>query len=519
MQEPQTGGFRTNEGDDVLDPCQCIAKKNRKYATECTEAHLSGKGAVELSENFRHFVSLEVVWFNGNRLSRLNNLEYNFRIREVYVQDNRLVSLAGIQRLKFLRVLMASNNQLRNLDKQLTLFERFAFLKKLDLFDNPVAEEPDYRLRLIYQVPQVDILDRRSVKGPERLKADEVVPNLDKVSAPQPEKGRRKGRQLSIVEKDCFDAAKSIKEQRQKAEDEALGQAFAKTVEHAHARQGCFNHEKLRNREAWGASMAPPADARTRLIREQTSPTPWEKTVMRTQIKKIAGKEDLTADDVTRLAKALAHDGVDEASDGTLKAQPGAPSTLAAEVGRVLGNPNVLPVGGAATSVASSGAKAASSAHPFEKLILDPAATAPVGQVAEWLLAMDWPRPDAARLETRARQHEEDHKWLNLRQNYEALATAHRATLDGCAAALRLEGGKTCGHAVVVASESGGPPRRGLSLGATGGEGAGGSGIRKHRSDIFPQTFLRAKRQVCEKKGKVVIQVEKSHDHTYLGCG
>ena len=58
--------------------------------------------------------------FQGNRLSRVENLETNFRIREarvgscaaictrlrlqVYIQNNRLVSLAGLKTFKFLRV-------------------------------------------------------------------------------------------------------------------------------------------------------------------------------------------------------------------------------------------------------------------------------------------------------------------------------------------------------------------------------------------------------------------------------
>merc|ERR1719401_3327474 len=176
----------------ILDPYTCIPKRNRKYASECTEVHLAKQGATSLSPNFNHFDNLEVVWFNGNLLSRIENLEDNFRIREVYVQDNRLVSLSGIRPFKFLRVLMASNNQLRNLEKQLAVLTRFAFLKKLDLFDNPIAEEPDYRLRIIYHVPQVEVLDRHAVKPPERLSAEEVVPNLDKVSAAKPEKAKRK---------------------------------------------------------------------------------------------------------------------------------------------------------------------------------------------------------------------------------------------------------------------------------------------------------------------------------------
>merc|ERR1719401_37805 len=218
----------------ILDPYTCIPKRNRKYASECTEVHLAKQGATSLSPNFNHFDNLEVVWFNGNLLSRIENLDDNFRIREVYIQDNRLVSLSGLRSFKFLTVLIASNNQLRNLDKQLALLSRFAFLKKLDLADNPVAEEPDYRLRLIYHIPQVEILDRRSVKMEERIKADEVVPNLDKVSAAKAEKAGRRGEQHSVMERTCFREAKAIVARRRRATDEALGKTFgSQFLEHA----------------------------------------------------------------------------------------------------------------------------------------------------------------------------------------------------------------------------------------------------------------------------------------------
>lgn len=315
-----------------LDPYQCIAKRNMKYASECTEVYLAKRGASELSDNFRDFPGLEVVWLNGNRLARLPHLETNFRIREVYAQDNRLVSLSGIASFRFLRVLLARNNQLRNLDKQLQLLEKFAFLKKLDLFGNPVAEEPDYRLRLIYRIPQVEILDQRVVKDAERARADEVVPNLDKASAPKHASIRRKGRDLSILEKDCRLEAREIGERRRRAEDEALGQTFSTTVEHRHARQGYMTKEKALNRDMW-------AEAKTFSLRELAAPTPWEKKEMKLYIERhpvLEGKQDLELDDLARLVHSLTNDGVEE-------------------VGRVLGGDvAALPSLGAAGYPASS---------------------------------------------------------------------------------------------------------------------------------------------------------------------
>jgi len=244
----------------TLDPYTCIPKRNRKYASECTEVYLAKQGAEKTSENFEHFKSLEVIWFNGNRLSRIDNLETNFRIREVYVEDNRLFSLSGLRSFKFLRVLLASKNQLRNLDKQIELLSRFAFLNKLDLFDNPVAEEPDYRLRMIYHVPQVEILDKHVIKGTERERADEVVPNLDKVSAAKGEKPRRNPITHSAMEKTCFAEARQIRDRRQREADLSVGETFMTGYDPAHPPPEARSIRE--NREKWASFRTSDSPAR-----------------------------------------------------------------------------------------------------------------------------------------------------------------------------------------------------------------------------------------------------------------
>ena len=65
-----------------------------------------------------------------------------------------LETIEGLRRYKFLDTLFVSNNRLRNLDKFLIfLSSKFAFLEELDLFGNPLAEEPDYRLKIIHTMP------------------------------------------------------------------------------------------------------------------------------------------------------------------------------------------------------------------------------------------------------------------------------------------------------------------------------------------------------------------------------
>ena len=81
----------------------------------------------------------------------------------MYCQNNQLSNVEGLRRFKFLQVLLIGDNQLRDLDVFLEFISRFAFLDQLDLFGNPLAEEPDYRLKIIKAMPQIKILDRHMV--------------------------------------------------------------------------------------------------------------------------------------------------------------------------------------------------------------------------------------------------------------------------------------------------------------------------------------------------------------------
>jgi Leucine-rich repeat (LRR) protein len=71
----------------------------------------------------------------------------------LYCQDNQVENINGLKSFKFLDTLLLGNNKLRDLDKFLRQISKFAFMKQLDLFGNPLAEEPDYRLKFIFLMP------------------------------------------------------------------------------------------------------------------------------------------------------------------------------------------------------------------------------------------------------------------------------------------------------------------------------------------------------------------------------
>lgn len=110
----------------------------------------------------------------------MDGIASNFRCKQVYAENNAIDNIEGIRKFKFLDTLLLSHNRLRNLDKFLVFLQKFAFLDHLDLFGNPLAEEPDYRLKIIHAMPQIKVLDRHPITVQERIKADKLDPANNK---------------------------------------------------------------------------------------------------------------------------------------------------------------------------------------------------------------------------------------------------------------------------------------------------------------------------------------------------
>ncbi len=96
-------------------------------------------------------------------MEKIDDLDKNFRLKILCVSDNRINTLEGsLSQMKFIQVLFLNDNKLRNLDKNLAVLKPFSFLKNLNMFNNPMAEEPEYRSRVIYALPSLEDLDRHS---------------------------------------------------------------------------------------------------------------------------------------------------------------------------------------------------------------------------------------------------------------------------------------------------------------------------------------------------------------------
>ena len=105
---------------------------------------------------------------NGNRLTRLDGLDSNFRLKVLFAHDNKIATLkdSSVGSMTFLNTLNLSGNRLSDFKLTLEVLGRQMHLHDLDLSGNPIAEEKDYRLHVIKTMPWLHVLDKHKVRLP-----------------------------------------------------------------------------------------------------------------------------------------------------------------------------------------------------------------------------------------------------------------------------------------------------------------------------------------------------------------
>ncbi|XP_052232387.1 leucine-rich repeat-containing protein 72-like isoform X2 [Dreissena polymorpha] len=151
-----------------------LEERNIKKDKDVEELYLADKNLTECID-LSAYKYLRCLWLNKNKLRKLTCVANNFQLRELYLQSNQLTDVYGsLQHLTCLEVLMLHNNQLTKLDRLVKEFKKMQTLKILNLFNNPVAQEPDYRLFVIHSVSSVELLDRQEVLKAEQEAAQKI---------------------------------------------------------------------------------------------------------------------------------------------------------------------------------------------------------------------------------------------------------------------------------------------------------------------------------------------------------
>ncbi|KFQ14539.1 Leucine-rich repeat-containing protein 72, partial [Leptosomus discolor] len=118
------------------------------------------------------FRRLRYLWINNNKIQDLTFLIKNYCLTELYLNHNELTDVSGaLKHLRALQILLLHNNQLKQLGKTVKELRGMISLQTLNLFHNPLAQDPNYRLCVIHSLPSVQLLDRKPVTQRERESA------------------------------------------------------------------------------------------------------------------------------------------------------------------------------------------------------------------------------------------------------------------------------------------------------------------------------------------------------------
>ncbi|NWI58183.1 LRC72 protein, partial [Calyptomena viridis] len=106
------------------------------------------------------------------QIQDLTFLIKNYCLTELYLNNNELADISGaLKHLCSLQILFLHNNDLKKLDKTVKELKGMISLHTLNLFQNPLAYDPSYRLYVIYSLPSIQLLDRKLVTEQERESA------------------------------------------------------------------------------------------------------------------------------------------------------------------------------------------------------------------------------------------------------------------------------------------------------------------------------------------------------------
>ncbi|NWQ90702.1 LRC72 protein, partial [Burhinus bistriatus] len=155
--------------------CQAVEKQLKicgfKRNVDVLGLYLAGQG-LRIIPSLSQFHRLRYLWINNNKIQDLTFLIKNYCLTELYLNNNELTDISGaLKHLRALQILLLHNNQLKKLGKTVKEMKGMISLQTLNLFHNPLAQDPDYRLYVIYFLPSVQLLDRKPVTRKERESA------------------------------------------------------------------------------------------------------------------------------------------------------------------------------------------------------------------------------------------------------------------------------------------------------------------------------------------------------------
>ncbi|KAB5541946.1 hypothetical protein PHYPO_G00085810 [Pangasianodon hypophthalmus] len=126
---------------------------------------------------------LRQLYLKGNLIKRTENLQTLRTLQILDLSSNRIQSLSGLQDLHLLANINLESNMVGEI-KECTHLQYLLLLRDLNLKRNPVQEQPDYRLAVIFILNHLTVMDEKPVTVEEKVLAvNKYDPSLEVVAA------------------------------------------------------------------------------------------------------------------------------------------------------------------------------------------------------------------------------------------------------------------------------------------------------------------------------------------------
>lgn len=150
--------------------------KARKFSEELVlvECGISKIAGLE------QYTNLQVLRLNKNKIRDIVNLGCCFRLSRLYLAQNRIHQITDscLGMLHQLEVLDLSDNDISGLKDSVEVLGTLHKLRRLSVQGNPIANEENARLYLIYMIPWVEVFDGHAVTPLERENAQSLSKEL-----------------------------------------------------------------------------------------------------------------------------------------------------------------------------------------------------------------------------------------------------------------------------------------------------------------------------------------------------
>ncbi|CAB1456069.1 unnamed protein product [Pleuronectes platessa] len=131
--------------------------------------------------------NLQRLYLAQNAIKRLEGLEKLEHLTTLHLRDNQLESLDGLSpNMKCLQYLNVRGNAISDKNTLHCLRLVSKTLRTLVLSENPLGETTDYRTSVLILVPQLEKIDKEPVSPEERIEAQDRIKELEEEEIAEP---------------------------------------------------------------------------------------------------------------------------------------------------------------------------------------------------------------------------------------------------------------------------------------------------------------------------------------------